>query len=61
MNISSVGSSLQYMAAAGTDTEGALVMGKVLDQAKVEGQDTQELIASAAPAPQSGHALSVYA
>jgi hypothetical protein len=61
MNISSVGSSAQYMAQAASDSEGVAVMGKVLDQQKAEGQDTVELIASAAAPPSNGHSLSVYA
>jgi hypothetical protein len=61
MNISSVGSSVQYAVAGADSSAGAAVMGKVLDQEKAQAQDTVELIASAGAQPPEGHTLSVYA
>lgn len=59
MNISSAASPAQYATMNSPSTESAAVVDKVLDQEKTDGQDTVELIASAAP-PRAG-SLSVYA
>jgi hypothetical protein len=61
MNISSVGSPAQYATMAAADSVSASVDGSVLNEVKAEGQDTVDLINSAASQPQAGHALSVYA
>jgi hypothetical protein len=61
MNISSVESSAQYATMSAATSVSAAIDAKVLDQVKAEGQDSVELINSAASPAQAGHAVSLYA
>jgi hypothetical protein len=61
MNISSIGSSVQYATLSANNEASAAVVGKVLDQEKTDGQNAVQLIDSADPKGSSGHSLSVYA
>jgi hypothetical protein len=49
MNVSSVGSPAQYMPANASSASSGAVMGKVLSQEKADGQEAEDLIASASP------------
>ncbi len=61
MNVSSVGSPAQYAPANLSSATSGAVMGKVLSQEKTDGQEAEDLIASASPQTSGGHAVSVYA